>query len=265
VPGLFRLGAKDVLIYSPTKESKYTRYFLGSYTNRQFAPELQGKMDFGGYFYAATTFPANGRRIMIAWIKEGRSIEDVLKAGWSGMLSVPRELSLTAGGRLQLEPAAEVNALRGRKKHYAHLQLASGKTMPVAAQGDTLDIVAEFDPGDASRFGLKVRQSPGGEEETLVYFDRKESRFVMDTTHSSQSSGVDRKILADAFDFAPGKPLRLRILVDRSVIEAFAEKRAAVSGRIYPSLPSSLGVQPFAEGGAATLRSLDIWEMKGSQ
>ena len=52
------------------------------------------------------------------------------------------------------------------------------------------------------------------------------------------------------------------MLLDRSVVEAFAGDRAALAGRIYPTLPSSVGISVFAEGGDALLRSLDAWEMK---
>ncbi len=33
--------------------------------------------------------------------------------GWAGMLSLPRELSLSADDRLQMRPAKEVESLRG--------------------------------------------------------------------------------------------------------------------------------------------------------
>jgi beta-fructofuranosidase len=94
VPELFPLDGKDVLIYSPTTESRFTHYLIGTFCDRQFRPASRGKLDLGGYLYAATTFrDPKGRQIMVAWIKEGRSKASVLKAGWSGILSVPRVLS----------------------------------------------------------------------------------------------------------------------------------------------------------------------------
>ncbi|MDZ4800909.1 MAG: glycoside hydrolase family 32 protein [Bryobacteraceae bacterium] len=263
VPGLFRIGNQDLLMYSPTKESLYTRYFLGSFQNEQFIPTSRGKMDFGGYFYAATTFADDQRRrLMIAWTREGRSKEAVLKAGWSGALSAPRQLSLNPQGQLLIEPVAELNRLHGKHKTYSNLRLTAGEAKLLDFRGDTLDIVAEFDPGDAKRIGLKVRSSANGEEETLVYIDRASGEFVFDSTRSSKSSATDKKKLSDAFSVKDGKTVKLRVLVDRSIIEAFVDSRVAVSGRAYPELPESLGVRVFAEGGSAIVRKLDIWEMK---
>lgn len=263
VPALFRLGGRDLLLYSPTKESLYTRYFLGSFTGEQFHPTARGKMDFGGYFYAATTFAdRNDRRLMIAWTREGRSKEDVLAAGWAGALSAPRQLSLDAEGQLRIEPVAELSKLHGWHKSFSNVRLGDGATKEWSVTGDTLDIVAEFDPGQAARFGIKVRRSPTGREETLVYFDRESGKFVFDGKRSSESPGADKKVLSDSFAVTPGRPVKLRVLVDRSIVEAFADSRVAVSGRVYPSLADSIGIQPFAEGGAATLRKLDVWEMK---
>jgi beta-fructofuranosidase len=55
--------------------------------------------------------------------------------------------------------------------------------------------------------------------------------------------------------------LRLRVFLDRSVLEVFANERVCIGERIYPSRPDSLGLALFAEGGSAELRGLDVWEM----
>ena len=55
--------------------------------------------------------------------------------------------------------------------------------------------------------------------------------------------------------------LELRVFVDRSVVEVFANRRHYLARRIYPSRPDSLGLQLFAVGGKARLRSLDVWQM----
>ena len=58
-----------------------------------------------------------------------------------------------------------------------------------------------------------------------------------------------------------GEPLKLRIFVDRSVVEVFANGRQCVTKRIYPSRPDSLGVGLFTKDGRATLRSMNVWQM----
>jgi beta-fructofuranosidase len=187
----------------------------------------------------------------------------VLKAGWSGILSVPRVLSLGTDGQLHFQPITELEMLRRGHRAFSNLKLIPGANDVLAGvEGDALDIVAEFDPGSAARFGLKVLSSPDREEETSVYYDRPSSRFLMDTTQSSHSSDVDKKILGDSLKWIPGQRFRLRILVDRSVVEAFGDDRAAIAGRVYPKRSGSFGVRLLVEGGEATLRSLDVWQME---
>jgi beta-fructofuranosidase len=45
------------------------------------------------------------------------------------------------------------------------------------------------------------------------------------------------------------------------VIEVFANDRACLTARIYPTRPDSLGVGLFAHGGAAHLLTAGIWQM----
>jgi beta-fructofuranosidase len=57
------------------------------------------------------------------------------------------------------------------------------------------------------------------------------------------------------------QPLDLRVFVDRSVVEVFANGRQYLTKRIYPVRDDSLGIQLFSRGGEATLRSMDVWQM----
>lgn len=55
--------------------------------------------------------------------------------------------------------------------------------------------------------------------------------------------------------------LHLRILIDKSVVEVFANERQRVLRRIYPSQRESIQVRLFSEGGAARVHRLVGWEM----
>jgi beta-fructofuranosidase len=72
---------------------------------------------------------------------------------------------------------------------------------------------------------------------------------------------VERQVFAGPLDLRLGEPLRLRVFLDHSVIEVFANDRACLTARIYPTRPDSLGVGLFAHGGAAQLRIGHAWQM----
>jgi len=64
------------------------------------------------------------------------------------------------------------------------------------------------------------------------------------------------------FEVADGEPLVLRVFLDRSVVEVFANGRQALALRVYPARVDSVGVSMRAQGSDATLRSLNAWPMK---
>ena len=58
------------------------------------------------------------------------------------------------------------------------------------------------------------------------------------------------------------EPLKLRVFIDRSVVEVFVNGRQCVAMRVYPGREDSLGVSLRSQGNNAALKSLDAWRMK---
>ena len=59
-----------------------------------------------------------------------------------------------------------------------------------------------------------------------------------------------------------GEPLKLRIFIDRSVVEVFANGRQCLTVRVYPSREDSRGVSVFARGSEAKVISLTAYHMQ---
>ena len=106
-----------------------------------------------------------------------------------------------------------------------------------------------------------MRSSADGAEQTSIVYDWRTGRLTLDCGRSSLDVGVDRPAHGAALPLPPGGPLELRVFLDRSVVEVFANGRACITDRIYPSREDSLGLRVFANGGRATLRSLGAWTM----
>ena len=81
-----------------------------------FHPDQAGILDYGSYYAPKTQLDKNGNRILWGWIPEARSTQEAKAAGWAGMMSLPRVLSLAANGRVRFEVADEVNQLRSREQ-----------------------------------------------------------------------------------------------------------------------------------------------------
>ena len=61
---------------------------------------------------------------------------------------------------------------------------------------------------------------------------------------------------------AADEALHLRIFIDRSIIEVFANDRQCLTLRVYPEREDSRGISLFSRGRPARLRSLKVWQMR---
>jgi beta-fructofuranosidase len=260
-PDFFPLGDRHVLLVSPIP-LKRTLYLVGRYRNHRFVPELQGELDLGGSLYAPQTFrDERGRRILFGWLWEQRDEAAQRTAGWAGVLTLPRILSLTSDGQLGMQPAPELEVLRQSPRHVTPTALTDRVQILDGVQGLATEVRAVLAPLDADEVGLAVRRSPDGEETTELLFDRARMQVVVDRTRSSKDSTVQRDRRDIPFAVDPAAPLALRVFVDGSVIELFVNGRLAVASRVYPSRPDSTGVAVFARGGRAALQACTVWPM----
>ena len=60
-----------------------------------------------------------------------------------------------------------------------------------------------------------------------------------------------------------GEPLVLRIFVDKSIVEVFANDRQAIGRMVYPTLGGK-GISLFSEGGNIEATSVKVWELSPS-
>ena len=58
------------------------------------------------------------------------------------------------------------------------------------------------------------------------------------------------------------EPLRLRVFVDRSVVEVFVNGKQCVAMRVYPGREDSVGVSLRSQGQDARVVSLEAWQME---
>lgn len=263
-PQLFPLGDKHILLVAVWHERalQYAAYTIGAFANGRFTPAREGILDAGLLYAPQTMRDGGGRRVLFGWLREGRGNEAMQAAGWSGVMSLPWILTLRDDGALGVAPAPELESLRGAHREYGALGIDRDADVPLPdVAGDCLELDAEFAPGDAREVGLTVRRTPGGEEETRIVYEPGSGGLVVDRARSSADPAVERAAPAATLALAPGEPLRLRVFLDRSVIEIFANERLALTERIYPTRADSLGVGLFARGGGARLRRLDAWRM----
>ncbi|MFI6231161.1 glycoside hydrolase family 32 protein [Micromonospora echinospora] len=262
---LFPLADRHVLVLSAWDNgtTHHPVYYTGHYADTHFTADPPALLDYGKrYFYAPQTMRDDrGRRIMFGWIQEGRSDAAVVEAGWSGVMSLPRQVSLDAAGRLFVAPVAEVATLRGARTSTPAHQLIAGDTIWLEdVHGDQLDIEARITISEGAAVELAIRSTPDGAERTVLALDRANHEIRLDRTASSRQADLDTAPIRGHLPMDADGTVDLRILIDHSVVEVFANGRP-LTARVYPTRLDALGVTITATGGSAHLHHLDAWTM----
>lgn len=275
VPQFFKLGDRHVLLFSSHRNG--AQYYVGRYAPREykFYPQIHDRlnhcdhraitMDSGNTIAPATLLGPKGRRIYFSWMAEGLQWPDVqVKNGWGGIMTLPQVLTLGDDNYLRIRPVTELKKLRHRHRSLTLQTISAGTTVTVdEIRGDTLELAAVVEPAKTGQFGIALRRSPGGEEQSLVLYDWQKKEISVDVRQSSKNPDVvDFDTQHASLALSENERLELRIFVDRSVVEVFANERRCLAKRIYPSRADSVGVALFAKGSDATVVSLEAWDMK---
>lgn len=100
--------------------------------------------------------------------------------------------------------------------------------------GDLLDIEAVIEPRDATTITLTVRASDDGSEQTLLSYDTTKWRFSIDRSRSSLDPDVRKSAHGGTVEL-DGSRLTLRVLLDRSMLEAYINGTNSLTSRVYPT------------------------------
>ncbi|KAK8948069.1 Acid beta-fructofuranosidase [Platanthera guangdongensis] len=259
-----------------------------------------------GKFYAAKTFydRQKRRRVLWGWVGETDSERADVSKGWASLMSIPRTILLDSktGSNLLTWPVDEVNFLRTRSYQFSSVSLSPGSivplNIPVMAQ---IDIEAEFQVehaavesalgadvgyncstsgGAAARgmlgpFGLLVLADKELREQTATYFYISraadyvlQTHFCQDESRSSGASDIVKRVVGHTVPVLNGEMLSVRILVDHSIVESFAQGgRSAITSRVYPTKAfNSAKIFLFNNATSVSVkaRSVRIWEMDSS-
>jgi beta-fructofuranosidase len=245
------------------------QYYIGAYDTQRnlFLPETHGRMSWvdNTFFAPEALIDGRGRQIMWAWLTDNArsGIDDAIADGWCGVYGLPRVLWLGEDDTLRIAPAPELESLRYNAKCFDDVTLAQDAEFELEGiNGRSCEITFSVDLQSAQRVGLRVRSSTQNEETTLLYYDAFRKKLVFDST---ESGALGRTVVEEApFVVPEDQPLKLRVFIDNSVVEVFADDRQAITRRVYPEREDSNRVRLFCRGGAAAFTGIETWEMMPS-
>jgi beta-fructofuranosidase len=277
-PYFWPIGDRHILIFFSHTSS--AQYLLGDYDRARdkFAPTAHGRFSFGPVLYGGVQAPSaapDGHGGIIAIFNMNLAIP--ANRG-DGLMTLPRKLTLLGKDELGQEPAGALESLRGEHQQVGLTKLPANQEVVLpTVHGNTMELSAEIDAKSAPSVELSVLRSANREEVTRIVLYRNRnvtSRFMqpqrplctveLDGTRASLLPEVlSRPPEIAPVELGPDEPFKLRVFIDRSLVEVFINGRQCLAIRVHPSRADSVGVSLWSQGQESELRSLDAWQMKG--
>ena len=177
---------------------------------------------------------------------------------------------------LLFEPPKEIELLRYAPQTEKSFTVTANQPLTLKnTQGSSLELNIVIDPGKARQFGIKVFCSADGREQTPIVVDLDKKTLQIDMRKSSldfdsiqykefvvMKDNEKRIETLDApFELKKGEMLNLRVFLDKSMVEVFANGRQCMTQVVYPTLNDAIHVQLFTEDAPVVARSVQSWKL----
>lgn len=213
-PDFFALGKRHVLLYS-TERKVY--WASGEYDAKEhvFYPQQKGALDRGSraYYAAKSMIDEKGNRILWGWIPETRPPAEYVAAGWAGLMSLPRVLTLNDEGELEMRVSSKFSDLRSSDVKQWHTGQI-GTLGPLS--GLRAELLLHARPANGP-----VRVSIETDGRTAVAYELNPAKGIF--ALNGQKPGLQ----------LPQGPMNLSLFLDGSVIEVFVSDRLSHTSRVY--------------------------------
>ncbi|KPI87438.1 beta-fructosidase-like protein invertase-like protein sucrose hydrolase-like protein [Leptomonas seymouri] len=215
------------------------------------------EIDCGHDFYAPQTFSTvDGRRIIVGWLDMWESPMPTREHGWSGCLTLPRELVLDPfTGSIRMIPPRELLQLRCAQATIPPQRISESTDMLLVEDCTSyeLEVIFNCQTSTAEKYGLWL--GSGAE----LYVDAQSNRLVLNRHYPQymlsgyRSCKIPESVL-----------LQLHVYVDRSSIEVFVNDGEEVfSSRIFPD-EGDRALRLFSLNGTADMVGGSMWKLKAT-
>jgi fructan beta-fructosidase len=242
------------------------QYFVGDFNGETFSVSRYSNwvsndavlrplyVDYGKDFYAGIVFnntPKGSSTVMIGWGNNWTYGNRIPTNPWRGAMSIPRELSLKKAHeslRLVQRPVSSITSLR------------RGEPVDVARPlSKSIELMIEFDPSESEESG--VRLFAGTADEITIGYDTKKKELFVDRSKPTSTNGIGDFNSRDSGKLDVNGTLKLRIFIDQSIVEVFAnDGELVLSEQIFPEA-KELTVKTYSNN-EKTVFKMQAWELK---
>ena len=184
-----------------------------------------------------------------------------MEAGWAGVQTLPRVLTLVSGNRLRMEPHPFCQRLTRFGTSVRSMTIGDELNQQIAVQkigGNAGRLDAIFEVNGDQDLALSFYCSPDGKEETRLVYSPAHREVRIDRTKSSLDPRQETKPHAAPLILQKGERLNFTLYLDRSMVEVYANDTCCLTTRVYPNQADSTGIR-VAGGSRKTIVSEIRW------
>jgi sucrose-6-phosphate hydrolase SacC (GH32 family) len=245
---MFKIGNKWMLLCISHRLG--CRYYLGDFKDKKYLPDFHALMNWINtdeedesliYFAPESVLAPDGRRVMWAWL--------ITKASPTGIQSLPRELELPDDGILRIKPLSELEILRYDELSKSNVTIKSNNDYDLSEiTGDAIELSVTFKAPFPKEFGINLLGDENGED-------------ILRITAGANKKNLEIGSINPPFNLAKSENFTLRIFIDKSLVEVFANDRqaAAVS---HSHIRKNPNISIFSNDIDLIVEEIKAWKMK---
>jgi sucrose-6-phosphate hydrolase SacC (GH32 family) len=246
---------------------KYVWYWVGTWDKEKvvFIPDDDEPqlLDIGEHFTGPSGFiDPSGRCIIFSITQDRRTELQHFDSGWAHNAGLPVTVFLRDDDKIGIRPIDELKSLRAKKLISLKNVMLDEAEQIRNIQGDMLEIQIEMISDSMEKYGVVVRSTENGSEQTLIYFDPVTTELCADRTLSSMDPDAEKNIVSGKLEIS-GEALRMHIFIDRSMIEVYANELKALTTRAYPTSPDATHIKLLGNPNVK-ISKLDIWQLRSA-
>jgi beta-fructofuranosidase len=264
---VFALGRRWYLVYSNFGK---TWYRIGTSPAGPWKEAATDCFD-GERFYAAKTLFDGKKRYVVGWIPSRAGKSDSGGWQWGGHMGFPREIAQAADGSLytKLPAVYERHFAKAERLGLTQLEAVQGawKKTKTSASSHASHFSTAFIKGKCKNFYLEAtlkvaKKTPiagvsfyAGDLNQIPYEVRLD--FVRGDVALGHQFVRQDKIAFNRAGLKAGDEVKLKLIVENSIVEIFVDDAYSLAGRAYND-PSPGRVGFFVENGSMTVRDVRL-------
>ena len=260
---------KHIFLISPAPADSADNkiyYFLGSFdvATGKFTPDPEFDnnphlLDYGANVFTGPSGmidPVSGNTYVFSIMQDQRTPSEVAASGWANCVGFARKVWLTDDGSdVKISVVSALDNYNEKTVYEASGVTVSEVNNALSGKGtDMMRITVTFENNGASSFGVNVKTGRNGQDLTSFTYQVATGTIVGSTLNKGSNANLNR---VSGSLSASGGTVKMDIITDRSLVEAFFNDEKAISIRSYADFKST-GVELFAEGGSVTVKNVKI-------